>query len=181
MRFASPASPTIPSAAPNNATEADCSSPVEGSSGAGGVTGVGTASLSVADSEVSLDAEQVEDIGAVEADPFFSAGLLVSVDATFGASSDFFVSAFSSFLDSAFASLFPVAAGVSEVTAELDRSTFGAGASLSVSRSWSCGSSILRHLSRLRLSACCFLACVSRRTSFLCSYCRSSDSKECCP
>lgn len=128
LRFASPASPTIPSAAPNNATEADCSSPVEGSSGAGGVTGVCTASLSVADSEVSLDAEQVEDIGAVEADPFFSAGLLVSVDATFRASSDFFVSAFSSFLDSAFASLFPVAAGVSEVTAELDRSTFGAGA-----------------------------------------------------
>ena len=73
---------------------------------------------------------------------FFSTGLLVSDDAVvFGASSDFLVSAFSSFLGSAFASLFSVAAGfsatsdfsvaeagASEVTAELERSTFGAGA-----------------------------------------------------
>ena len=41
MRFASPARPTIPSAAPNNAADADCSSPVSGSAGAGGVVGVG--------------------------------------------------------------------------------------------------------------------------------------------
>lgn len=41
MRFASPASPTIPSAAPNNAADTDCSSPVFGSPGAGGVVGVG--------------------------------------------------------------------------------------------------------------------------------------------
>ena len=39
MRLARPASPTKPRAAPNNAAEADCSSPVEGSSGVGGVTG----------------------------------------------------------------------------------------------------------------------------------------------
>ena len=39
MRFASPARPTIPSAAPNNAADADCSSPVSGSAGAGGVVG----------------------------------------------------------------------------------------------------------------------------------------------
>ena len=41
LRFASPERPTIPSAAPNNATDADCSSPVSGSPGAGGVVGVG--------------------------------------------------------------------------------------------------------------------------------------------
>ena len=39
MRLARPASPTIPRAAPNKAAVADCSSPVSGSAGAGGVTG----------------------------------------------------------------------------------------------------------------------------------------------
>ena len=73
---------------------------------------------------------------------FFSTGLLVSDDAVvFGASSDFLVSAFASFLVSAFASLLSVAAtfsatsdfsvaeaGASEVETELERSTFSAGA-----------------------------------------------------
>ena len=109
-------------------------------------------SLVVAASEFSLAAARVEAVGAVvvavaetglELASFFSTGLLVAVGAfgTFGASSDFLASAFSSFLDSAFASLFSVAAGVSatsvfsvagagvsEVAAELDRSTFGTGA-----------------------------------------------------
>ena len=43
MRLARPASPTKPRAAPNNAAETDCSSPVAGScgvtGGVGGVTG----------------------------------------------------------------------------------------------------------------------------------------------
>ena len=73
---------------------------------------------------------------------FFSTGLLVSNGAVdFGASSDFLVSAFSSFLVSAGTSLSSEAAdfsipsafsvdgaGASEVVAELERSTFGAGA-----------------------------------------------------
>ena len=81
-------------------------------------------SLVVAASEFSLAAARVEAVGAVveavveaglELASFFSTGLLVAVGAfgTFGASSDFLASAFSSFLDSVFASLFSVAAGVS--------------------------------------------------------------------
>ena len=115
-------------------------------------TGVAGSSLATALSELSSAATRVT-VGfsvvavvveaGLELDSFFfSTGLLVSDDAVvFGASSDFLVSAFSSFLASAFTSLFSVAtgfsvpsdfsfaeAGASEVAAELERSTFSAGA-----------------------------------------------------
>jgi len=37
LRFTIPTRPTIPNAAPNNTADADCTSPVSGSAGAGGV------------------------------------------------------------------------------------------------------------------------------------------------